>query len=123
MAKKHKTKTIGIISVEVCQKNKITKCKEFPIEQSLGLIYHTSKHANDFYSVDNYNYALSNLDKVIKKPYYVKYNKKKNSLQYYGKLKQYICVVVNILDRSAFVSTIYPVNKSKIDKLKDAGKK
>ena len=118
MAKKYKTKTIGKISKEISERFNIEKYTEFNIDQSLGLPYHTSKHANDFQSVDNYNFTLSNVDKVINKPYYVQYDKKRNSLKYYGKIKQYTCVVVNILENNAYVSTMYPMNKNKIDKLK-----
>lgn len=118
MARKYKTKNIGKISKEITQRFNISEYKDFYIEQSLGLPYHTSKHANDFNSVDHYNEAISNIDKVIKNPYYVKYDKKRKSLKYYGKTEQYICVVVNILEKHAYVSTMYPVNKKKIDKMK-----
>ena len=117
--KKYKTKEVGKITKEVAKKCRIENYEDFPILQSLGLPFHTSKHANDFNSVDNYNETLSNINIIIKKPYYVKYNKDKNSLQYYGKIKQYTCVIVNILENNAYVSTMYPINKAKIDKIKN----
>lgn len=90
--------------------------------QSLKLIYHVNKHVNDFISVDSFNDTLANVDKVISSPYYVYYDPIKNSLRYYKKIDEYVCVVVNILNDYSFISTIYPVNKKMIDKLKNKNK-
>ena len=59
-----------------------------------------------------------NIDKIISSPYYVEYDKKRNSLKYYGKVDQYVCVVVRLDKKEYFVSTFYPLSKKKIDKLK-----
>lgn len=122
MAKKYKTKEIGKITDNIAKKHNIEQYINYPIVQSLGLPYHTSKHANDFHTVDSYNQTLLNVEKVIKKPYHVEYDKKRNSLKYYGKVEQYTCIVVNILENNAYVSTIYPISKVKIDKIKEKSK-
>ena len=59
-----------------------------------------------------------NIDKIISSPYYVEYVEKRNSLKYYGKVDQYVCVVVRLDKKEYFVSTFYPLSKKKIDKLK-----
>lgn len=118
MAKKYKTKEIGKISSAVARKYNIEQYIDYSIVQSLGLPYHTSKHANDFNTVDSYNQALLHVGKIIQKPYHVEYDKKRKSLKYYGKIEQYTCVVVNILEKHAYVSTMYPISKKKIDKMK-----
>ncbi|CDF20585.1 unknown [Clostridium sp. CAG:609] len=56
---------------------------------------------------------------IISKPYFMYYDKVKNSIRYYKRVKEFVCVVVNINETSAFVSTIYPVRKATVDKLKN----
>ena len=51
-------------------------------------------------------------------PEFVYYDYSKNSIKYFKKLKQYVCVVVKIDKNKAFVATLYPVNKKSILKLK-----
>ena len=60
-----------------------------------------------------------NLDKIIKNPYHVEYDEKRQSLKYYGKVDQYVCVVVKLDRKETYISTIYPQSKDKIDKLKN----
>lgn len=84
----------------------------------MGLIYHVQKHLNEFISVDSFNKTLLNIPNIITAPYYMYYDKVKNSIKYYKKIEEFVCVVVNIKENGAFVSTIYPVNKVTIDKLK-----
>lgn len=91
----------------------------FKIEQSLGLIYHIQKHLNDFIRVDSFNKTLLNIPNIISKPYFMYYDSIKNSIKYYKKVEEFVCVVVNINGTSAFVSTIYPVKKIVVDKLKN----
>lgn len=112
---KSKTKTIGVIDKKHIKKYNL-KLSNNKIIQSLGLVYHTNKHINDFHSVDSFNNTLQNLNKIVNKPYYIEYDSIKNSLKYYGKLTEYVCVVINITDTVNFVSTFYPVGKNKIDK-------
>lgn len=67
MAKKYKTKEIGKISDDIAKRHNLEQYINYSIVQSLGLPYHTSKHANDFRTVDSYNQALSNVGNIIKK--------------------------------------------------------
>lgn len=117
--KNFKTKYVGIIEYKYCQKYNILNYTNYKIVQSLGLIYHIQKHAKDFINVDSLNFTISNISKIISEPYFVYYDPKKNSLKYFKKMKEYVCVVINIVENKAFVSTIYPVNKKNIDKLKN----
>lgn len=119
---KKKTKLVGKISALICNQYNISCYIDYEIVQSLGLISHVNKHVNDFISVDSFNKTIANVDKVISSPYYVYYDPIKNSLRYYKKIEEYVCVVVNILNDYSFISTIYPVNKKMIDKLKNKNK-
>ncbi len=116
--KKFKTKNVGIIESKYCKKYNVCCYVNYKIEQSLGLMYHVQKHMNDFISVDSFNITMLNISQIISKSYFVYYDPIKNSFRYYKKLKEYVCVVVNVMENSAFVSTIYPINKKNIDKLK-----
>lgn len=113
--KKHKTKEVGIIEKNYIKRYDLKIANE-RIVQSLGLVYHTQKHLGNFCSVDSFNKTLLDIPKILKKPYYVSYDSDKNSLKYYGKIVEYVCIVVNITDTENFVSTFYPISKSKIDK-------
>lgn len=112
---KYKTKDIGIIDKKYIKTYNL-KLSNNKIIQSLGLVYHTNKHLKNFCSVDSFNNTLQELSKIISKPYYVEYDSSKNSLKYYGKIIEYVCIVVNITDTENFVSTFYPIGKNKIDK-------
>ena len=117
--KKLKTKIVGSIESKHCKKYNISQYANYKIEQSLGLIYHVQKHMNDFISVDSFNITMASITQIISRPYFVYYDPVKNSLKYFKKIKEYICVVVNIVGDGALVSTVYPVNKKNIDKLKN----
>lgn len=118
--KKHYTcKIVGSISEQIANDNNISQYENLEIVQSTKLDIHTNKHANDFFSIDSYYNTLMNLDKIIKKPYHVEYDKKRQSLKYYGKVDQYVCVVVKLDRKEIYISTIYPQSKDKIDKLKN----
>ncbi len=86
------------------------------IVQSLGLVYHAKKHLKNFCNLKSFNKTLQGLSKIIKNPYYISYDKDKNSLKYYGKINEYVCVIVNLTNKENFVSTFYPIGKNKIDK-------
>ena len=73
---------------------------------------------NDFKSVDSFNLTLLNIKEAISKPYYMLYDPIKNSIRYYKKIEEYVCIIVNINEASAYVSTLYPISKDNIDKLK-----
>lgn len=122
MAKNKKNvtvKIVGVVSEKVAMDCNIPEYANKEIVQSSKLDIHTNKHANDFFSIDSYHEALINIDKIIGNPYHVEYDSKKESLKYYGKANQYICVIVKIKDKKElFVSTFYPQSKIKIDKIK-----
>lgn len=112
---KHKSKNVGSIGKKFIKKYNLKIANE-KIVQSLGLVHHTQKHLENFCSVDSFNRTLIDIPKILSKPYYVSYDNDKNSLKYYGKIVEYVCIVVNITDTENFVSTFYPVAKAKIDK-------
>lgn len=119
-SKKNTTKIVGYISKQIAVKNDIKEYIDKEILQSTKLDIHTNKHASDFITLDSYHNTLMNIDKIIKDPYYVEYDSDRDSLKYYGKLNQYVCVVVKIKEkREIYVSTFYPQSKEKIDKLKN----
>lgn len=64
------------------EKYNLYEYKNKPIVQSLDLYAHIEKHIADFQSVDSYNYAVSNIDKVIKESLFVFYEKDRKSLLY-----------------------------------------
>lgn len=113
-------KIVGYISKEIVSENNILEYENKEIVQSTMLDIHTNKHANDFFSIDSYHNTLMNIDKIINKPYYVEYDKKKDCIKYYGKADQYVCVIVKVKNKKDFyVSTFYPQSRDKIDKLKN----
>ena len=116
--RKYTLKTVGKVDKNIAKKNNILKYMHRDIVQSSKLDIHTNKHANQFFSIDSYHNTLLNTNKIINNPYYVEYDNEKNALKYYGKVDQYVCVVVKFNKKEAFISTIYPQSKKKIDKIK-----
>ncbi len=119
MTKKEKTVVVGKLTKSFCKKYGIKHGIDFEIVQSLGLIYHTQKHLNNFANVQFYSDSLANISQVFSAPYHVIYDDSRKSIKFYKKISQYICVVVNILENYAYVSTIYPISKKAIDKMKN----
>lgn len=117
--RKNITKIVGYVTEKIALEKNIYQYRKCRIVQSLKLDIHTNKHANEFYSIDSYHNTLINIDKIIENPYYVEYDDKKNSLKYYGKVDQYVCIIVKITKKQLYVSTFYPQSKEKIDKLKN----
>lgn len=116
--KKFTAKIVGQISEETATENNIPEFANVEIVQSTKLDIHTNKHASEFFSIDSYYKTLMNINEIINNPYYIEYDEKKQSLKYYGKIEQYVCVVVKLDKKGPFVSTVYPQGKTKIDKLK-----
>ena len=119
--KKKFNKVVGRISQEIAKRYNLKDYEHQIIVQSTGLYKHTYKHIEEFTSIDSYNYALSNINKIIKNPMFVYYDQRRKSLLYFGKYKDEICVVVKLRLKSNgdnYVATIYPVNQSKINRLK-----
>jgi len=114
------TKIVGYVDKKIAYDNNIIEYAEKDIVQSTKLDIHTNKHAADFFSIDSYHNTLININEIIKNPYYVEYDSKKDSLKYYGKVDQYVCVIVKIKEKKElYISTFYPQSKEKIDKLKN----
>ncbi len=112
------TKIVGYLSKKIADKYNLHEYEGKEIVQSTRLDIHTNKHANDFITIDSYHNTLIEIDEIIKNPYFVEFDKKKKSLKYYGKVSQYVCIIVKIQDKKdLYVSTFYPQSKVKIDKI------
>lgn len=122
MGKKRINKIVGHISREVAQKYNLYRYEGQEIIQSLDLYSHVHKHIKEFNSVDSYNNAVLNVDKIINEPIFVYYDKKKNSLLYFCEIDENVCAVVKLRlkeNDDIYVATIYPVSISKINKYKE----
>ena len=120
MSKKKITKIVGYLSEEIMEKYNLYEYKNKPIVQSLDLYVHIEKHISDFKSVDSFNYTVSNIDKIIKEPQFVFFEKDRNSLLYYKKLDENVCVVVKLRlrdNKDSYVASVYPVSEYKIQKM------
>lgn len=102
--KKYKNKEVGRLDKKFCQKYGISNCINFKIVQSLGVIYHAQKHMNDFINVDSFNTTVLKINEVINQSFFVYYDAERNSIKFYKKLMEYVCVVVNITETEAFVA-------------------
>lgn len=92
--KKKFNKVVGRISRKIARKYDLQEYENQIIIQSGGLYKHTYKHISEFTSIDSYNYAMPNINKIIKKLLLVYFDKKRKSLLYFGKFKDEICIVV-----------------------------
>ena len=127
MGKRAITKPVGQldinkIDVDIVDKYNLKVYQNQEIIQDMNLYLHAYKHVNEFKTLDNYNYAISNIDTIIKDPYYVFYDKEKNSLLYFKEMKEDICVVVKLnlkKNKDTYVATLFPINKNKINKYKE----
>ena len=79
MSNKRITKIVGYINEDIIEKYNLSEYTGRPIVQSLDLYAHIQKHLKDFKSVDSFNYAVSNIDKIIKNPDFVYNEKNKQS--------------------------------------------
>ena len=122
MGKGHIKRIVGRISDDVVEQYKLYDYREMEIIQSLDLYSHVHKHIHEFKSVDSYNNAVLNIDKIIQNPYFVYYEKEKNSLHYFAEVDEFTCVIVKFSlkkNKDTYVSTIYPISKEKIDRYKE----
>lgn len=111
-------KLVGHVSKNAIIASELKEHLNKPIIQSLRLYKHTVKHVEDFQSVDSYNHTMDGIKKVISNPYFIYYDKEKRSLRYYKYIDEYVCVLVKLTNkRQLYVSTVYPVNEEKIQKL------
>ena len=122
MVKKRINKIVGRISKEVAEKYNLYEFEGQEIIQSLDLYAHTVKHVKEFQSIDSYNNTLLNIEEILKNPIFVYYDRAKRSLQYFCEIDEDVCAVVKLKIKKNdenYVATVYPVNKSKIIKLKE----
>ena len=120
MVKSKIKKIVGHISSEIANRYNLYEYEGKEIVQSLDLYSHIEKHINEFKTVDNYNCAVSNIDLIIREPDVVCYEKIRNSLLYFKKLSESVCVVVKLTlkkGKDNYVATIYPVSYRKIEKM------
>lgn len=116
-------KIVGFIDKNLCKKWCLEDYSERPIIQSLGLYVHIAKHASEFISVDSFNYTIDHINDVIIEPDYVYYNQECNSLEYYKRLMENVCVIVKLNNkRELYVGSLFPATENKINgrKLKEA---
>ncbi len=120
-------KVVGKINIDVIDKDIVDKYdlkvyQNTAIIQDMNLYLHTYKHLKEFKTIDNYNYAIFNIDKIIKDPYYVFYDNEKKSFLYFKEMNEDVCAVVKLnikKNKDTYVSTLYPINKNKIQKYKN----
>ena len=119
MAKGKINKVVGVISDDIVDKQKSYDYRGREIVQSLDLYIHIAKHIKEFESVDSYNHAVSSIPEIISKPKYVYYDPNRNSLLYFKKIDENVCLVVKLKlrkNKDTYVATIYPINENKIQK-------
>ena len=119
MAKGKINKVVGVISDDIVDKYKLYDYRGREIVQSLDLYIHIAKHIKEFESVDSYNHAVSSIPEIISKPKYVYYDSNRNSLLYFKKIDENVCLVVKLKlrkNKDTYVATIYPINENKIQK-------
>lgn len=112
------SKLVGYILEQAIVLPELQEHLNKPIFQSLKLYKHTAKHTEEFKNVDSFNKTMANITKIISDPYFIYYDKEKQSLRYYKQLDEFVCVIVKLTPkRNLFVFTVYPVSESKIQKL------
>lgn len=120
---KHKiNKIVGRISKNVAEQYGLQEYENQEIIQSLDLYIHTYKHLNEFNSVDSYNATVTNIDLIIDDPYFVYYEKERNSLLYFREIDEFVCAVVKLKlrkNKDNYVATVYPLSKNKVEKFKE----
>lgn len=115
-----KYKYLGILKPEIADYWNISEHKNKPIVVFDDRINHViDNHLNDFNGKVNILNIYNNLDKIIKTPDYVFYNKKNKGLEYYKYLNNNICVAVRINSGKVLkVRSWYPANANKINNRK-----
>ena len=115
MKKRKIVKTIGYVNNDIIAKWFLDDCVNKPIVQALDVYIHISQHAEQFISVDSFNYTVDHIIDVINSPDYVFYDINKKGIEYYKKLMENVCVVVQTTNkRELYVASVYPVTETKI---------
>ena len=85
-------KRVGVITKEIGENWYIEEQIDKPVIQYLDLYKHIGKHAEQFISIDSYNYTMDHIIEVINTPDYVFLNycepNGKIALEYYKKLME-----------------------------------
>ena len=116
---KENKKIVGVISDEIVEKYKLYEYRNETIVQSLDSYQHIAKHIQEFENVDSYNNTVNSISNIIKNSKFVYYNSSKNSLLYFKKIDENVCVVVKLKlrkNKDTYVATIYPISETKINK-------
>ena len=95
MGNKRITKIVGYINEDIIEKYNLDEYTGKPIVQSLDLYAHIQKHLKDFKSVDSFNYAVSNINIVIKEPDFVYNEKDRNSYCIIKNYKKMFALLLN----------------------------
>lgn len=122
MAKERIKKVVGKISDEIVERYNLYEYRNMEIIQSFDLYQHIQKHVYEFKSIDSYNHTISNIPKIISNPLFVYYDSERNSLLYFKKIDENVCVVVKLnlrKNKDTYISTIYPISEAKIQKYKE----
>lgn len=112
-------KIVGRISSEVIERYKLYDYRNTEIVQALDLYVHIAKHAEEFESVDSYNHAVASIPEIISDPTFVYYDQYRNSLLYFKKIDENVCLVVKLnlrKNKDTYVATLYPISENKIQK-------
>ena len=113
--RKRFNKIVGKIDSKIAEQYNISEYANKEIVQSLDLYSHVHKHIQEFESIDSYNNAILNIEKIINDPIFVYYDNLKNSLLYFKKIDENVCAVVkltlrknkDILEQSSKISNLY----------------
>ena len=110
-------KYLGVLKESIADYWNISEHKNKPILVYEDRMQHViDKHLKDFGSLEKIEESFNNLSDIIKKPDYVFYNKKSNSLEYYKKIENDICVAVRVNPGKVLkVKSWFPANKGKIE--------
>lgn len=87
------------------------------IVKSKGLYKHILKHKSQYLSSYNMEYSIEHICEILNDPIFVFFNSKNFSLEYYGFLKENVCVIVKLQTKKnchSYIASIYPVTSTKI---------
>ena len=119
MKKKRIVKIMGNVTQSIAKKWYLDEQTDKIILQEAGLFKHIAPHAEQYESIESLNYTMEHMEDVIKNPDFVFYNTKKNGIEYYKKLIENVVVVVTpTRKRELYISSVYPVDESKISNRK-----
>ena len=119
MANKMFIKEVGYINADIIEKYNLHNYAKKPIVRSLDLYAHIEKHKEDFKNNKSFYYTIDNIDLIITNPDFTYYEKSRNSLLYFKKLYENVCVVVKLNlreNKNSYIASIYPISEYKLQK-------